>query len=124
MSDRQWAALEPLVPMNRRGVKPKRNREVISGIVHVLRVGCRWRDCPEAYGPHTTICHRFNRWSAARILRKKLDKLVDAEASGSQSIDSPTSKAHRCAAGGTGGAQTQAIGRSRGGRTTKIHARS
>jgi len=29
MSDRQWAVLEPLIPMNRRGVKPKRNREVI-----------------------------------------------------------------------------------------------
>ncbi len=119
MSDRQWAALEPLIPMNRRGVKPKRNREVISGIVHVLRVGCRWRDCPEVYGPHTTIYNRFNRWSAAGIWQKMLETLVDAEASGSQSIDSTTSKAHRCAAGGTGGAQTQAIGRSRGGRTTK-----
>lgn len=44
MSDRQWAVLElliPLIPMNRRGVKPKRNREVISGIVHILKVGCR-----------------------------------------------------------------------------------
>jgi transposase len=36
MSDRQWAALEPLIPMSRRGVKPRRNREVISGIVHIL----------------------------------------------------------------------------------------
>jgi transposase len=45
LSDRQWAVLEPLLPMHRRGVKPKRNREVISGIVHVLKVGCRWRDC-------------------------------------------------------------------------------
>jgi transposase len=41
---------------------------------------------------------------------------------GTQSIDSTTSKAHRCADGGKGGAQEQAIGRSRGGRTTKIHA--
>jgi len=24
MSDRQWTALEPLIPMSRRGVKPKR----------------------------------------------------------------------------------------------------
>jgi transposase len=46
----------------------------------------------------------------------------EPRASGSQSIDSTTSKAHRCAAGGKGGAQEQAIGRSRGGRTTKIHA--
>jgi transposase len=28
---------------------------VISGIVHVLKSGCRWCDCPPEYGPHTTI---------------------------------------------------------------------
>jgi hypothetical protein len=57
MSDRQWAALEPLIPMGRSGVKPQRNRVVISGIVHVLKVGCRWRDCPEVYArtPRSTI---------------------------------------------------------------------
>src|SRR5262249_23581216 len=65
ISDRQWAMLEPLIPMGRRGVKPRRNRQVISGIVHVLKVGCLWRDCPEMYGPHTTIYNRFNRWSKA-----------------------------------------------------------
>ena len=62
MNDREWAALEPLIPMNRRGVKPKNNRKIISGIVHVLRVGCRWRDCPEVFGPPTTVYNRFNRW--------------------------------------------------------------
>ena len=122
MSDRQWAVLSPLVPTKRRGVKPKRNREIISGILHVLKAGCRWRDCPEVYGPHTTIYNRFNRWSAAGIWRQMLDALVDSGVGGSQSIDSTTAKAHRCAAGGEGGAQNQAIGSSRGGRTTKIHA--
>ena len=47
---------------------------------------------------------------------------MDPGSGGTQSIDSTASKAHRCAAGGKGGAQEQAIGRSRGGRTTKIHA--
>jgi transposase len=109
LSDRQWAVLEPLIPLHRRGVKPKRNREVISGIVHVLRVGCRWRECPEVYGPHTTIYNRFNRWSAAGIWQKMLEALVKTEASGSQSIDSTTSKAHRCAAGGKGGPRTRPL---------------
>jgi integrase len=40
-------AIEALIPINRRGVKPGRNREVISGILHMLKFGCRWRDCPE-----------------------------------------------------------------------------
>lgn len=103
MSDRQWSALEPLIPMNRRGVKPRRNREVISGIVHVLKVGCRWRDCPEVYGPYTTIYNRFHRWSQAGIWQTMLEQLVDAGSTGSQSIDSTSSKAHRCSAGGKGG---------------------
>lgn len=107
LSDRQWAALEPLVPMHRRGVKPKRNREIISGIVHVSKVGCRWRDCPEVYGPHTTIYNRFNRWSRDGIWQKMLEALVDPGSSGSQSIDSTTAKAHRCAAGGKGGLKSR-----------------
>lgn len=109
MNDRQWAALEPLIPTNRRGVKPKRNREVISGIVHVLRVGCRWRDCPEVYGPHTTIYNRFNRWSKAGIWQTMLERLVTLGPTASQSIDSTTSKAHRCSAGGKGGPKNRRL---------------
>lgn len=110
MSDRQWAALEPLVPTTRRGVKPKRNREVISGIVHVLRVGCRWRDCPEVYGPHTTIYNRFNRWSKAGIWQAMLDRLLELGPTAAQSVDSTTSKAHRCSAGGKGGPKSRRSG--------------
>ena len=58
LGDQQWMAIEPLIPMNRRGVKPGRNREVIRGILPVLKYGCRWRDCPGVYGPHTTIYNR------------------------------------------------------------------
>src|ERR1700722_16827932 len=86
LSDRQWAALEPLIPVNRRGVKPRRNREIISGIMHILKVGCRWRDCPEVYGPHTTIYNRFNRWSKDGIWQTMLGALVEPGSTGSQSI--------------------------------------
>src|SRR6202051_1412801 len=122
LSDQQWVAIEPLIPMNRRGVKPGRNREVISGMLPVLKFGCRWRDCPEIYGPDTTIYNRFNRGSKTGSWATMLRSLVTMEAADLQCIDSTTSKAHRCSAGGEGGADEQAIGRSRGGRTTKIHA--
>lgn len=37
---------------------------VASGILHGLKFGCRWRNCRDLYGPHTTTVHnRFNRWS-------------------------------------------------------------
>jgi len=123
LEDQQWAALAPLIPMNRRGVKPKQNRTIISGILHVLKRGCRWRDCPELYGPHTTIYNRFNRWSKDGTWQAMFDSLVTLDAAAqAQCIDSTAVKAHRCAAGGKGGATEQHIGRSRGGRTTKVHA--
>ena len=100
LSDQQWVAIQPLIPLKRRGVKPGRNREVISGILHVLKFGCRWRDCPQVYGPHTTIYNRFNRWSKASIWASMLQSLVTMEAADLQCIDSTTAKAHRCSAGG------------------------
>lgn len=36
---------------------------VISGILRVLKVGCRRCDCPAHYGPSTTLYNRFNRYS-------------------------------------------------------------
>ena len=68
------------------------------------------------------IYNRFNRWSKAGIWDTMLQSPVMMEAAALQCIDSTTSKAHRCSAGGEGGADEQAIGRSRGGRTTTIHA--
>ena len=103
LSDKQWAAIEPLLPTGRRGVKPRRNREVISGILHVLKIGCRWCDCPEVYGPPTTIYNRFNRWSKAGIWQGMLEQLITLDAADLQCIDSTTAKAHRCSAGGKGG---------------------
>ena len=46
LTDEQYAMVEAAIPKNRRGVKPTRNQEVISGIIHVLKTGCRWQDCP------------------------------------------------------------------------------
>src|SRR5229473_7142878 len=60
LSDAEWARLEPPLP---RGPHRVDDRRVISGMLHMLRSGARWRDCPAEYGPHTTIYNRFNRWS-------------------------------------------------------------
>src|SRR5215470_10594715 len=51
LNDEQWAKIKPLIPMNRPGVKPQNNRRILSGIIHVLKTGCRWQDCPPEYGP-------------------------------------------------------------------------
>jgi hypothetical protein len=46
--------IEPYLPTDVRGVERTDDRRVISGIVHVLKSGCRWCDCPPEYGPPTT----------------------------------------------------------------------
>ena len=53
LSDEQWARIEPHLPTDVRGVERVDDRRVISGIVHVLKSGCRWCDCPPEYGPPT-----------------------------------------------------------------------
>ena len=103
LTDEQFASIEGALPTNRPGVKPRRNREVISGIIHVLKTGCRWQDCPAEYARHTTVYNRFNRWSKRGIWAEILSKLVAYDATDVQCIDSTTAKAHQCAAGGKGG---------------------
>ena len=106
LSDAQWAAIDPLLPKNRPGARRVDDRRVISGIVHVLRAGCRWQDCPSCYGPPTTIYNRFHRWSARGLWQKLFRALATASANDVHMIDSTTAKAHRSAAGGKGGGGT------------------
>jgi len=103
LSDQAWAKIDPLLPKIYAGARRKDDRLVISGIVHVLRSGCRWQDCPSAYGPHTTIYNRFNRWSRRGLWQDIFDTLVEAIPNDTRSIDSTSIKVHRSAAGGKGG---------------------
>ena len=97
-------AIEPHLPKNQPGARRVDDRRVISGIFQVLKSGCRWVDCPAAYGPATTVYNRFNRWSRRGFWLKLLDALVDAGAvTRSTAIDSTYVKAQRSAFGGKGG---------------------
>lgn len=104
LSDEAWAAIEPHLPKNQPGARRVDDRRVISGILHVLKTGCRWKDCPADYGPPTTIYNRFNRWSGRRLWAAILDALVAKGVLAlSASVDSTYVKAHRSAHGGKGG---------------------
>jgi transposase len=85
LSDGQWSRIEPHLPDDRR---------VISGIVHVLKCGCRWCDCPPEYGPPTTIYNRFVRWAERGIWENLFRALVgDERSAATQMIDSTYIKA-------------------------------
>ena len=104
LSDAECARIEPLMPRGRRGAHRVDDRRVISGIVHMLRCGARWRDCPAAYGPYTTIYNRFNRWSRQGIWFEMFERLTGSSGiTATVAIDSSSIKVHRSAAGGKGG---------------------
>jgi transposase len=51
LSDEEWSRIAPYLPHGRRGARRVDDRRVISGIIHMLKTGARWRDCPADYGP-------------------------------------------------------------------------
>jgi len=104
-NDTQWSVIEPHLPPDR-GRKPRvDDRRILSGIVHVLQSGCRWRDAPAEYGPYTTLYNRYHRWSARGIWQYLFREIVAAlsDEEDIASLDSTHVKAHRCAGGGKGG---------------------
>ena len=111
LNDEQWAKIKPLIPMNRPGPKPKNNRRILSGIIHVLKTGCRWQDCPPEYGPYTTVYNRFNRWSGHGIWQQIFETVAGSlEPPEQVALDSTHVKAHRCAGGGKGGRRNRRSG--------------
>jgi transposase len=110
LNDEQWAAIEPLLPTDVRGKERADDRRVISGILHVLKSGCRWCDCPPEYGPPTTIYNRFTRWAERGVWEKLFRELAERGRSTEvQMIDSTHIKAHRSAAGGKGGSRNKRL---------------
>ena len=110
LSDAEWAQIEPLLPRGRCGARRVDDRRVISGIVHMLRIGARWRDCPSEYGPYTTIYNRFHRWSRQGVLFAIFEALTGHSGVwGSAAIDSTSIKVHRSAAGAKGGPSSRPL---------------
>jgi transposase len=110
LSDEQWARIEPYLPTDVRGKERVDDRRVISGILHVIKSGCRWCDCPPEYGPPTTIYNRFVRW-AERGIWERLFRALAARGRSTdlQMIDSTHIKAHRSAAGAKRGNRTKRL---------------
>jgi transposase len=111
LTDTQFSKIERHLPTDTRGKARVDDRRVISGLVHVLKSGGRWIDAPSEYGPKKTLYNRYVRWAAKGAWIDLFHALARAGGPPTQVlIDTPPSR------------RIQAIGRSRGGRTTKIYA--
>lgn len=98
LSDEQFQKIEPLLPNDVRGVPRVDDRRVLSGIIHVIKRGLPWADCPSEYGPAKTIYNRYARWSEKGVFARIFATLV-AEGGSPESlaIDSTHIKVHRIA---------------------------
>ena len=66
LTDAEWAILEPLIPAEKPGGRPREveMRAVLNGIFYVLRAGCAWRMIPREYPPKSTVYSYFARFRA------------------------------------------------------------
>ncbi|WP_159450041.1 IS5 family transposase [Kocuria marina] len=142
LTDEQWERIQPLLPSSdgSRGRPFRDDRPVVEGILYRYRCGIAWRDVPEEFGPWQTVWKRHRRYSGDgtwdRILAALLTDAQKVELiDWAVSVDSTINRAHQHATNfprHTGGAPNytnlltepadHAVGRSRGGLSTKIHA--
>ncbi|MFN0221974.1 MULTISPECIES: IS5 family transposase [Paenibacillus] len=114
-----------MLPLERKpqGGRPaKDNRQMLNAMLWVVRSGAPWRDLPDYYGPWQSVYTRFRRWEKAGLFDQMLNVLAAEPDSESVMIDASIVRVHQHGSGAKGGKQFQAIGRSRGGLTSKIHA--
>ena len=88
LSDKEWEVIEPLMqepPSGKQGRPWRGNREVLDGILWVLRTGAPWRDLPEKYPSYQLVIVVFNnghrmehskgfKWHSQKSLKSKKNK--------------------------------------------------
>jgi transposase len=107
LTDAEWALIGALLPAERgRWCRPALdNRRFLSGMLHVLRVGCPWRDMHERHGKWNSVYVRFRRWAEQGVWDALLETLVELGLTDDwqHMIDSTMVRGHSQAAGAKGG---------------------
>jgi transposase len=73
LTDAEWERIAPLLPRSqgRRGGQWRDHRQVINGILWILRTGAQWEDLPPRYGPRSTAHDRLRSWAERGVNRLK-----------------------------------------------------
>ena len=81
LSDKQWEKIEHLVPdgpvrSDGKGRAGRDKREVLEGILWIVKTGARWRDLPKDYPPYQTCHRRFQQWVEEGVFDKVIEALA------------------------------------------------
>lgn len=81
LTNRQWELIEPLLPSlprrpDGRGRPWRNSRDVLNGILWVLRTGAQWKELPDKYPPYQTCHRRFQMWVRQGTLQHILQELA------------------------------------------------
>ena len=95
---------------------------VLDALFYRLRNAGPWRDLPDCFGPWRTIYGWYRRFAREGVWSRLLTSLARRSRSKVRLIDGTHVVVHQCAANPAGGAAAQAMGKTRGGRNTKIMA--
>jgi transposase len=123
ITESQFQRITDCLPRQRGNISMS-NLQLLNALLYMVEHGCKWRGLPKQLGNWHTICTRMNRWSKARVLDRIFARLQQEQILAIRiehvCLDSTSIKVHP---DGTGALKNgpQAIGRSRGGCTTKIH---
>ncbi len=102
LSDNEWEQLKKYFPEREAGQlgRPRSSdRQLLNGVLWVLRSGAAWRDVPERYGPWSTIYNRFVQWQESGLFAHILEELGEDADLQDISMDSTSIKAHQHSAG-------------------------
>ncbi|TJV45097.1 MAG: IS5 family transposase [Mesorhizobium sp.] len=124
LTDAQWAKMEPHClgkPIDP-GRSGSDNRRFIEAMLWIVRTGSPWRDLPAFFGGWNTVFKRYRDWVKADVFVRLFEACSDQPDMEFAMVDATIVKVHRHGQGAKGGPQSQAIGRSKGGMTTKILA--
>ena len=119
LTEERWSKLKGIMLQHRIYDKPNL-RKMVEGMLYRMRTGCPWRDLPVVFGCWNSIYKKFNRWSLKGKIMHIFKALIQDPDLEWEFIDGSIIRAHQHGAGAAT-TENQAIGRSVGGNTTKIH---
>ena len=81
LTDEQWAVVEPLIPKppqraDGKGRPRIDDRQILNGILWIMRTGAQWKDLPDRYPSYQTCHRRYQEWVRAGVFERMLQALA------------------------------------------------